>query len=350
MPRSSRIDAPGALHHIMARGIEKRGLFRSRADREDFLQRLGGILLETRTACFAWALLLDHVHLVLKTGDAPVSNVMRRTLTGYAVSYNHRHRRSGILFQNRFKSVLCQEERYLFQLVRYVHLHPLRSGRVADLPALDRCPDSGHSVLMGNSRNDWQDTGRILGFFRKNGDSGRRRYREFVERGVGDGEQPDLTGGGLVRSAGGWARVKALRRQDAVLPSDERILGDGAFVERVLALANEARMRRCELASEGMTVDRIAARVAALCGMEEEEVWTQGRQRRLVEARSMLCYWAVRELGTDMTSLARRLRLSVPAVSRSVVRGGKLVKERGISLRKKRPFSLAPRPEGPVRW
>jgi putative transposase len=110
MPRKARIDAPGALHHIICRGIEQRKIFDDDADRDNFLQRLAMILKETSTPCYAWALIPNHFHLLLRTGKVPISTVMRRLLTGYAVSFNRRHRRYGHLFQNRFKSILCQED------------------------------------------------------------------------------------------------------------------------------------------------------------------------------------------------------------------------------------------------
>jgi REP-associated tyrosine transposase len=102
MPRQSRIDAPGALHHIIARGIERKTIFKDDVDRDNFLDRLETILTQTQTACFAWALIPNHFHLLLRTGTTTISNVMRRLLTGYAVSFNFRHRRHGHLFQNRY--------------------------------------------------------------------------------------------------------------------------------------------------------------------------------------------------------------------------------------------------------
>jgi REP element-mobilizing transposase RayT len=137
MPRKSRIDAPGALHHIIARGIERNKIFRDDFDRENFLERLGVIVQETETKCYAWTLIPNHFHLLLKTGSMPIATVMRRLLTGFAVSYNRRHRRHGQLFQKRYKSVLCQEDAYLKELVRYIHLNPYRAKLVADLKALD---------------------------------------------------------------------------------------------------------------------------------------------------------------------------------------------------------------------
>jgi len=98
MPRKARIDAPGALHHIMARGIEGRPIFQNDHDRQDFLKRLALLIEETETKCLAWALLPNHFHLLLISGAAPVAKVMLRLLTGYAVSYNLRHNRQGHLF------------------------------------------------------------------------------------------------------------------------------------------------------------------------------------------------------------------------------------------------------------
>ena len=200
MPRKSRIDAPGALHHIIARGIKRSRIFENNADRDNFLSRLGHILSDTKTACYAWALIPNHFHLLLRTGTVSISTIMRRLLSGYALWYNRRH---GHLFQNRYKSILCQEDAYLLELVRYIHLNPLRAGLVPNLEILDRYPYCGHSVLMGKINNRWQDTDKVLKLFGHKAGPARCAYRAFVEKAIGEGKRTDLTGGGLVRSAGG---------------------------------------------------------------------------------------------------------------------------------------------------
>jgi REP element-mobilizing transposase RayT len=155
------------LHHIIARGIERRKIFQDDHDYNNFLDRLGGILTETQTRCYAWAVIPNHFHLLLRTGSTPISTVMRRLLTGYAGSFNRRHRRYGHLFQNRYKSFLCQENTYFLELVRYLHLNPLRASLVEDLKQLDTSSYSGHSVLMGKRKNVWQDTDYVLQWFNK---------------------------------------------------------------------------------------------------------------------------------------------------------------------------------------
>ena len=332
MPRKSRIDAPGALHHIIARGIVRSKIFRDNTDRNNFLDRVSRIIKETNTRCFGWALIPNHFHLVLKTGDVPIATVMRRLLTGYAISHNRRHRRSGHLFQNRYKSILCQEDTYLLELVRYIHLNPIRAGIVKDVKALDKYPFAGHSVIMGKVNNDWQDIEWVLRLFDNRLWVARRKYRAFVEKGISDGRRSDLTGGGLIRSGGGWAAVKAKRRARIFEKSDERILGDGDFVEEVLSAAQEHMEKRYRLAAEGYDLNKIVSKVCEVMRLEPFNIWAPGKERIRVEARSLLCYWAVRDLGINMAELSRRLKLSLSGVSLSVKRGERIVQEKGYKL------------------
>jgi REP element-mobilizing transposase RayT len=177
MPRSSRIDAPGALHHIIVRGIGRRKIFVDDIDRSVFLDRLGTVLSKSGTLCYACALIPNHFYLLLRTGNTAIATVMRRLLTGYAMDYNRRHRRSGHLFQNRYKSILCQEEPYFLELVRYIHLNPFRAKLVSDLRQLDRYAYAGHAVLMGKTNNDWQKTDDVLLRFGKRLSHARKKYR-----------------------------------------------------------------------------------------------------------------------------------------------------------------------------
>ena len=334
MPRKSRIDATGALHHIMARGIGRESIFRNDPDRDQFLERLSRILQETKTICYAWALIPNHFHLLLRTGPMPISTVMRRLLTGYALWYNRKYRRHGHVFQNRFKSILCQEDTYLLELVRYIHLNPIRARLVENVDELGRYAYCGHSVLMGKVKRPWQETQWVLGMFGRHVRSTRRAYRAFVEKGLAQGKREDLRGGGLLRSAGGWEGVKALREEKIYQKNDERILGDGDFVNRVLASAEEAMEKRYALRSRGMDLAGVAARVSELMGLNPKEVWAAGKYRRIVEARSLLCYWAVRELGISMSSLSKKLGISIPSVSDSVIRGQKIADEKRLFLLK----------------
>jgi putative transposase len=332
MPRKSRIDAPGALHHVIARGINRQRIFWDDPDKINFLDRLSALLKVSGIKCYAWAVLENHFHLLLRSETVSISTLMRRLLTGYAVSHNLRHERSGHLFQNRYKSILCQEDAYLLELVRYIHLNPLRAKIVSDMDQLDTYPFCGHGVLMGKHRNEWQDTDYILARFGKRTSEARGRYQQFVEKGVALGKRPDLMGGGLVRSAGGWSGVKELRRENAYAKGDERILGDGSFVEAALAQAEESFHRKYDLQAKGFDFEKVVRRVAEVLGMSREEVLDAGRRRRTVCARSLLCYWAAEQLRISMTRLSAHLNISVNAVSKSVARGKTLATKHDYSL------------------
>jgi putative transposase len=332
MPRKARIDAAGALHHIIVRGIERRKIFWDDEDRDSFVTRLGQVLTETHTDCFAWALIPNHVHLLLRTGLTPISVVMRRLLTGYAVQFNRRHRRHGHLFQNRYKSILCQEDPYLKELVRYIHLNPLRAKLVADYKSLKGFRYAGHSALMGEYPHEWQNTEYILSLFGRKISVARHSYSEFVEKGIRDGERPELVGGGLIRSLGGWVAAKAVRGGKDRIKGDERILGDGDFVKEVLENCRQQLERRYQYLAQGYDFNWLVDQVANLLSLDREIVTRRGRYPDTVEARSVLCYWAARGLGISTLELSKRLGISQPTASQSVKRGEKIVNEKELKL------------------
>jgi len=318
---------------VIIRGIERRKIFLDDQDREDFLERLKELLPKTDTVCYAWALLPNHAHFLFRTGNVPLATVMRRLLTGYAVRFNLRHRRHGQLFQDRYKSIVCQEDVYLRELVRYIHLNPLRAKLVLDIGELNEYRYCGHSALMGKRQRGWQETGYVLSYFGQRVRKARNDYLKYVGEGVGQGRRPELMGGGLIRSLGGWEEVKKLRimGQDRV-KGDERILGESEFVTEVLLSAEEKYSRRYELKRLGYDFERVQGRVAEIYGIDKKELSTPGRQKRRAEARSLLLYWGVRELGLSGTMLARRFGMSQPGVVYAVKRGERIAEEKGYRL------------------
>jgi REP element-mobilizing transposase RayT len=332
MPRQARIDAPGALHHVIVRGIERRKIFRSDFDRNNFVERLSALVSATSIDCFAWAMLDNHVHLLLRTGATPISIFMSRLLTGYAGWFNRKYKRHGQLFQNRYKSILCQEDPYLKELVRYIHLNPLRAGMVNDLKALDGFSWCGHSVLMGKSEQPWQNIDSVYRLFSDRKKEARKKYREFVNNGICEGKRPDLTGGGLLRSIGGWTGLKNFRKAGIRVKGDERILGDSDFVETVLASAKEALEEKYLLKARGIDFDQVVVRVAKVMKLTPDQVTAYGKSPRTVQARSLVCFWAHRKPGMTTIEIARRLKIGQPAASRCSKRGEQIAKENRFEL------------------
>jgi hypothetical protein len=146
------------------------------------------------------------------------------------------------------------------------------------------------------------------------------------------GERPDLTGGGLVRSSGGWSTLKANRKCNVHLKSDERILGDSDVVDQVLRNADESLDRRHAFMAKGWDLGKLAEKAAGICGLEPEQIYLPGKQPVRVKARSLFCYWATRELGATMTELARLLNISQPSASICARRGERIVLDEGYPL------------------
>ncbi len=367
MPRQARLDAPGVLQHIMARGIERRKIFWDDKDRSSFLERLAAILEETQTQCYAWALIPNHFHLLLRTGTTPLSTVMRRLMTGYAVTFNIRHRRSGHLFQNRYKSVVCEEDPYLLELIRYIHLNPLRAGLVNDLKELDKYPWTGHRAILGRCKNplvpevrnlksgmrnqrtpsqsDQPDSPKqhsapgtmrsasikplaektieyVLLHFGETKRVARRRYREFVKNGIDQGKRPELQGGGLVRSAGGNKAGLLGRKKEERELSDERILGSGDFVVQALKGANELHERSIK---SRISLNELIKRVSTDRNIDLKELISSKRKKDISNTRAIISYLAAIELRHSGAKIASELRLSEKSVSRCIERGRKLV-------------------------
>jgi REP element-mobilizing transposase RayT len=228
----------------MIRGIEKRRIVDDDLDRRNWVDRLGVVAWETETRILAWSLLNNHAHILLKSGPRGLSQFMRRFLTGYAIAYNLRHRRHGHLFQNRYKSIVCDEDAYFQELVRYIHLNPLRTGLVKGIRDLERYPWCGHGGVVGKIQYPWQDRGFVLSWFGERKKSAVMAYRQYVAEGISKGHRPELVGGGLVRSLGGWSGVLGRKRSGDLHLADARILGVDEFVERVL---KEAEVLDCTL-------------------------------------------------------------------------------------------------------
>ena len=333
MPRLARIDAPGVLHHVMIRGIERRKIFRNDKDRDDLLERLSVLLPETGTSCYAWALMSNHAHFLFRSGEAGISSLMGRLLTGYVISFNRRHGRHGQLFQNRYKSVVCQEDSYLTELVRYIHLNPLRAKIVDSIQELEKYPYCGHSVLMDRQKREWQDDRYVLRFFNRIYKKARKNYSEYVKAGVALGRRQDLVGGGLIRSLGGWTEIRKSRlsKKDR-LKSDDRILGDSDFVSRILEQAEEKFERGYELRISGYDIAKVIERVLELYDIEKDDLYSGSRRRPIPDAKALLCYWAVRELGYNGVDMSKELGLTPQAVSFAVTRGEKLARSNYFRL------------------
>lgn len=316
MPRQPRLDTPGALHHIVGRGIERTKIFRTEEDRIDFVSRVADLCKEGAFIIYAWALMPNHYHLLARTGKKPLSDSMRRLLTGYVVNFNRRHKRYGHLFQNRYKSIICEDDPYLMELTRYIHLNPLRAGIVSRMKELKKYRWTGHRIIMEKGKSGWQDVETVLAYFGRKRKEAMGKYEEFIREGIAEGRRPDLTGGGLKRSAGGWSEVISLRRRGIQIRSDERMLGSSEFIERILADAEEREKETLRLSREIPNLREFAKEISKRQDIKEVELLSGSRKRGVVKARKIFCQAVVKGAGYSGAEVARFLGISTSAVNR----------------------------------
>jgi REP element-mobilizing transposase RayT len=276
------------------------------------------LVKETGTRILAWAIMANHIHLLLISGPVGLSTFMRRLLTGYATGFNRKYRRSGHLFQNRYKSIICELDPYLLELVRYIHLNPIRAGVIKDLEALEDYVWCGHGILTGKQRNDWQEKDFVLGFFGQESKSNNRAYREFMEAGKELGRRPELVGGGLIRSMGGWSRVLSLRQQGEQEAYDERILGGGDFVQAVLSEADQKLARQIRIRKKKGPVSRIIQEWCREAGVSELELKSGSRRKAVSELRKKICCYLYREFGISMAAIARQVGVGTTGVAMAI--------------------------------
>lgn len=278
MPRPG---APGLTHHLMARGIERRPLFFDDDDRRSLLERLDRVLGAAGVACYAWALMPNHFHLVVRSDTVPISRLMARIETSYALYFNRRHDRVGHVFQNRFRSRLVEDEADLAGLVRYVHANPLAGGIVPSLAALERHPWCGHAALLGRAEAEpFHAAEAALRLFGRDPASARAALRSWMRE--------------------GWERG---------LPAEP------------LEPEAPARSSTPTFLAGDENWEGLVACVGRRFAVSASELIARTRHRRAVRARAALIHLAVDHLGLALCEVAARLAMSPGAASRAAARG-----------------------------
>ncbi|MBL8024674.1 MAG: transposase [Elusimicrobia bacterium] len=330
MPRQPRLVVPGGLYHVMARGIERRTLFIDPIEYREFIDRLDQSLNDSGCLCFAWVLMPNHFHLLVQVGKEGTPPLMRQLMTGYAVFFNRRHRRAGHLFENRYKAILCEKETYLMELIRYIHLNPLRGKIVESLEALENFPWSGHRALLGLETRAFQRVHDVWSQFGRHQKKAQIAYRGFISEGAGTGQRADLMGGGLLRSLGrspgNWAGLK----KEDLQASDERILGSGCFVETVL---KKIEKRAAPSPIKNISVTDLLDRVAALHNLSRKDLTQKGRRGPVSQAKAVLIYLGTHYKGQTCQFMGQMTAMTVQSASIAKIRGETLV-QKNHELRK----------------
>jgi REP element-mobilizing transposase RayT len=296
-------------------------IFRDNPDREVFLRFLGNALDKSEGKCYAWALMSNHYHLVVRTADRPLAHLMKPLNSKFAGYYNKRYHRRGYLFQDRFKSLASQDQGYIEEMIRYVHLNPVRAGVCKGLADLDKYKWTGHSVLLGNQKCAFQDVRTILLRFGKDTGNARLKYRYFIEEGLDNAD----------KSAMDLIRRCTNSGQNASDPA-RWVIGDQIFVKRALENVKERQLQLARFAAEGWSLPQLSMMVAQKLGVAPELFLARTRSGLPSKGKKILAFLGNRQLDMSVAAIARFLSVSGSAVSRMIPQGELLARQHSISL------------------
>ena len=288
MPRKPRIHLPGGFYHVMLRGNGGQDIFLDPQDGRLFLDILAEAAGRFGLRIHAWCLMPNHAHLLLQVGADPLARVMQRLTQRYTSRINKREDRAGHLFQGRYKAVLVDADSYLLELVRYIHLNPVRAGLAA---SPDAWRWSSHRAYLGRESLAFLSTDDLLGRFAGQRKTAIKRYRAFIAEGMGT-PAPDLF--------------------DKPADAQGRVLGGADFVAAALKRAGEAAAHREKPPSE-------SAVVKAVCedyGLTGKDLGGPSRARLPSEARGVAALIARETGAATLTAMAARFGRDLSSLSR----------------------------------
>ena len=290
MARRARVEYPGALYHVITRGNQRQRIFRDDQDRQRYLEILSNLKNQFSFRLTAYVLMPNHVHLLLETGEVPLSRIMQRLGSSYTQYFNRRHKQVGHLFQGRYKAIVCDKNSYLLELTRYLHLNPVRAQVVKE-PGEYKW--SSYASYVGKAQGQqWLDSREVLEQFSRKVSEARQLYRRFVLEGIGEGHKEEY--------------------YDVL---EGRFLGDNEFAEQSKAKTEDPGYVRLKITSEALL-----GAACAVLGRKKAEMIGAQKDRERVRAREAICYVGRNRTELSVTALARSLGVDGTCVSRSVAR------------------------------
>ncbi len=286
MPRSPRYNSPGAIHHVMLRGNQGRPIFYSDDDRVQCCLLLQEVLERYGHRLHGYCLMTNHIHLAWQQGSAELSTAVQNFAFRYAQRINRYRKEVGHVFQGRFKSILVNKENYLTQLVRYIHLNPVRAGIVK------RPEDykwSGHNTYLGTDPVTWIESDYVLKRYSEDRETAVKRYNEFVYAEIGVNSVIDFKTG--MRSG---------------------IIGDDVFIKEVL---DEEKSPSKKSDNLNITIANLIEHACARYGVTEMEIASESRVRELAHVRAVIALLA-RDKGLSIVEVAKKLNRDTGGLSR----------------------------------
>lgn len=289
MARRPRIHFPGALYHVITRGNRRQGIFLDEKDLKKFVAYLVDYKCRHPFRLYAYALMKNHLHLLVEVEEIPLSRIMQSLLFRYTRYFNRRYGEVGHLFQGRYKAIVCDKDTYLLELVRYIHLNPVRA-KIVKKP--EDYVWTGHLSYLGRGGDDLIDEGFVLGQFSRNRSLARRRYRQFVWEGIPSGHQEK------------YYEVK-----------DQRYLGEDSFINQI-----EVGRSKPESWVYDVPLEAISREVSRVTGITEDRLYSATRDREGAHGRGLVAYLAKRVSDYMVKEIASHFRRSPVTIGEAVIK------------------------------
>ena len=268
MARRPRLFAPGLLYHVIVRGNQRRKTFLNDADYQAYLERLGRYRHRCGHTIHAYCLMPNHVHLLIESSKQPLAKFMQGIQQSYSQYFNLRHRKSGHVFQGRYKAIVCDKDEYLLQLIRYIHLNPVRAGLVK---GPQHYSYSGHRAYLEGKATEVIDPRKVLGLM-----GGKGHYLSFVSGAMKEGH-----------------------REEYYEVEDQRFLGGEGFGDKLKEEQEEPRLKKRR------PLEKVIQELASAVGIESITIKSADRSWRVSKARTMIAYVLVRRQGYALSEVAR---------------------------------------------
>lgn len=304
MARKPRIEFPGALYHVIARGNHQNQIFLTTKDYQKYLYLIKRYKKRYDFLLYAYALMTNHVHLLIETADVPLSKIMQGLQQTYTQFFNWKYGKVGHLFQGRYKAIICQKDIYLLELIRYIHLNPIRAGVTKGLV---QYPWTSYSYYLRDKSDKLIDTSFVLKQFGHDKVTARKYYRQFIRAGITQSHEKFI--GEIL---------------------DQRILGKEHFVEEVLQQENETKEDR-DLVFEKLELKKVLATICLRKGIMPAMVKSRVKIEEVVWTRRLFIYIARIYFGYQLKEIALFLGLEITTVMKSVrIMADRIRKEKRI--------------------
>lgn len=301
MARKPRLHLPGGIYHAMLRGNAGQSIFFSDEDRYRLYLLLQEGIARFNYRMHGFCLMDNHLHLAIQVTDIPLSKIMQNLAFRYTQWINKRERRTGHLFQGRYKAILVEKDNYLLELVRYLHLNPVRAGLVTQP---EDYPWSGHLAYLGQEVLPWLTTQWVLSQFNREQEPARRGYQQFVHEGIGLGHEPRFHQGNAM---------------------DRRILGEDGFAERLLKQGHAETAKPPSLEA---IIDAVLTRYQ----LSADQLQAPGSDRHTAQARALIALVVQRTGAATLTALGQRLNRDVATLSTGSKRLSIKIRNKGTAL------------------